>query len=276
VKYLEKYRRWECSNKHPRRQFTVKVGTVFEDSPIAIGKWLMVIWMLTADKNGVSSYEIHRSIGVTQKSAWFMMHRVRLALKQGTFNKAGGTVEADEAFIGGKVGNFKKGKLHELRTEAKAMKPGRPVHLGRLVKKTIIMGILERGQNGEASQMRTTMIESRRRPHIQDAVRQQVEPGSMLMTDTLNSYKGLQDTFIHMAINHALSYAKGNIHTNGLENFWALMKRTLEGTYVACEPFHLERYLDEQCFRFNNRKMTDGERFVKALGGSVWKASYLC
>src|SRR5579862_361533 len=114
VHFLEKYNRWECKNKHAKRQFTVKVGTVFEDSPISVGKWLMAIWMLTSDKNGISSYEIHRAIGVTQKTAWFMMHRVRLGLKQGTFEKMSGAVEADEAFIGGKTGNFKRGKIADL------------------------------------------------------------------------------------------------------------------------------------------------------------------
>ncbi len=273
VKYLADYRRWECSNKHQRRQFTVKVGTVFEDSPIAIGKWLMVIWMLTSDKNGISSYEIHRAIGVTQKSAWFMMHRVRLALKQGAFTKMGGIVEADEGMVGGKVANFSKAKKRELRSHY-VIKNGnttRNANLSHIVKKSIVMGLLERAREGNCSQVRTALIENRRRPHIQDAVRKNVEPGSILMTDSLKSYHGLGQDFVHETINHALAYARGNVHTNSLENFWSLLQRMLTGTYIACEPFHLEAYLDEQAFRFNTRKMTDGDRFVKALGGVFGK-----
>lgn len=264
---LEKQRRWKCSGKHEQRQFSVKTNTVMEDSPLSLDKWLTATWLIVNAKNGISSYEIHRALGVTQKTAWFLLHRIRLALKQGTFTKLSGTVEADESYIGGKTANYKRSKIAELKKEAKAKAPGRPVNLGRVAKKAIIMGMLERGQNGQPSQMRTQQIESPRRPHIQDAVRQNVETGSMLMTDALSSYKGLQDSFIHMAVNHAVSYAQGNIHTNGLENFWSLMKRMLIGTYVACEPFHLEAYLDEQCFRFNYRKENDGQRFARALVG---------
>ena len=262
---------FQCKNKECRKQFSAKVDTIFEDSALGLDKWFVAVWCITSAKNGISSCELARCIGVTQKSAWHMLHRIRLAMKSGSFKKAGGTVEADEAHIGGKVGNFKKSKLMELKREAKALKPGKPAHLGRVVKKAIIMGILERGQNGKPSQMRTEMIESHRRPHIQDVVRKNVETGSNLMTDALSSYQGLGADFVHQSVNHAIRYALGNIHTNGVENFWSLLQRMLLGTYVAVEPFHLERYLDEQCFRFNHRQDNDAQRFARAMAGVVGK-----
>lgn len=259
--FLKSRRIFKC--KACRKQFSIKTGTIMEDSPLGLDIWLTAVWMIANAKNGISSYEIHRGLGITQKTAWFLLHRIRLAMKVGSFRKLEGTVEADESYVGGKLKNLKKSKLAALRAERK--KPGKPSCLSGTWSKTIVMGLLERGKNGEPSQMRAHLIPTARRPHIQDAVKQNVEPGSMLMTDALASYKGLQDSFIHMAINHALSYAKGRIHTNGLENFWSLFGRTIQGTYVACEPFHLEAYLDEQTFRFNNRKGTDADRFTRVL-----------
>jgi transposase-like protein len=267
VRFISTRRIWECKAKHHHKQFTVKVGTIMEDSPISLEKWLPAIWLLTSAKNGISSYEIHRALGVTQKTAWFMLHRIRLALKSGSFQKASGTVEVDETYVGGKVGNFKKSKIKALRIEAKKMKPLHPVNLSRLVKKTIVAGVLERGTGDKKSQMRAMAIESTRRHHLKEVVYQNVEAGSEVMTDALPSYKGLKDQFIHSAIDHAVKYAEGRVHTNGVENFWSLLKRTIRGTYVAIEPFHIDAYLDEQCFRFNLRALTDGQRFAQALGG---------
>ena len=160
----------------------------------------------------------------------------------------------------------------ELKREAKRARPGKPAHLGRVVKKAIVMGILERGQNGNPSQMRTEMIESHRRPHIQDVVRKNVEEGSNLMTDALRSYQGLGADFVHQSVNHAIRYALGNIHTNGVENYWSLLQRMLLGTYVAVEPFHLERYLDEQCARFNHRQDNDALRLARGRWLAWWEA----
>lgn len=261
--FLKTRKLWKCKAKECAKQFSIKTGTIMEDSALSLDKWLVAVWMLANAKNGISSYEVHRALGITQKTAWFMLQRVRLAMKQGTFTKMSGTVEADEAFIGGKLRNFKKSRMAALKTKHK--KPGKPVHVPNRINKAIIMGLLERGQNGQPSQVRTSMIQSTRRPHVQDTIRKNVEPNSLVMTDALASYNGLDAEFIHQTINHALSYAQGSVHTNGIENFWSLLKRTLEGTYVACEPFHLFRYLDEQTFRFNNRKTTDGVRFIRVL-----------
>ncbi len=244
--WLAKQMRWKCYGC--RKQFSVKVGTVMEDSPIPLDKWLVTLWMLVNCKNGVSSYEIMRAIGVTQKTAWFMLQRLRLALQDERGGKIGGTVEVDETFIGGKARNMHMSKRRKAMDRKNKSK-------------TIVLGILERG-----GEVRTEIVENRERPTLQSKVRQHVEEGSEVFTDELHSYWGLESDYAHNVINHAYEYAKGHIHTNGMENFWSLLKRGLGGTYVSVAPFHLFRYLDEQMYRYNNRKDTNDElRFLKAL-----------
>src|SRR6202140_87294 len=258
VLFQAKYNRWQCGSKHPLRQFTSKTGTIFEDSPVGLDKWLMAMWMVVNCKNGVSSYEVHRAIGVTQKTAWFMDHRIRLALGMAPAEKLSGHVEADETFIGGKARN-----MHAAKRAVRITGTG-----GK--DKTAVMGILERGKDGKSSKVRTTVIPNRKKKAIQAEVRKHVEAGSALYSDALQSYNGL-DEFQHQVVDHAVQYVDGQIHTNGLENFWSLFKRGLNGTYVSVEPFHLFRYLDEQSYRFNNRKMTDSERFSEAVSNVVGK-----
>jgi len=244
--WLAKQMRWKCYAC--RKQFSVKVGTVMEDSPIALDKWLVTLWMLVNCKNGISSYEIMRTVGVTQKSAWFMLQRLRLALQDEKGGKLGGTVEVDETFIGGKARNMHSSKRR------KAM-------VRKNKSKTIVLGFLERG-----GEVRTEIVENRERPTLQGHIKNQIEAGSEIMTDELHSYWGLESDYAHNVVNHAYEYAKGYIHTNGMENFWSLLKRSLGGTYVSVAPFHLFRYLDEQAYRYNNRKDTNDEgRFLKAL-----------
>jgi len=253
--YLAARRVWKC--KGCSKQFSIKVGTIMEDSPITLDKWLSAMWMIVNAKNGVSSYEIHRAIGVTQKSAWFLSHRIRLAMQQGTFEKLGGEgghVEVDETFIGGKARN-----MHIATKKRRITGTG-----GK--DKTAVMGILERV--GEA---RTMVIATRKRTDLHANVRQHVEAGSALYSDELRSYNGLEGDYAHQVINHAVKYVDGQVHTNGIENFWSLLKRCIHGTWVSVEPFHLFRYLDEQTFRYNQRKLSDAERFVLALGAIVGK-----
>jgi transposase-like protein len=253
VSFLDKQQKWQCKSRHTQRQFSAKVGTIFEDSPLGLDKWLCAVWMITACKNGVSSYEIHRAIGVTQKTAWFMLQRIRLAMQTGSFAKKiggeGGHVEADETFIGGKARN-----MHIATRKRRITGTG-----GK--DKAAVMGILERG-----GEVRAMVVLDRRRTTLQAAVKNHVEAGSALYTDALLSYNGLEGDYAHQVINHAVKYVDGMIHTNGIENFWSLLKRSLSGTYVSVEPFHLFRYLDEQAFRYNNRKdMNDGDRFSKVM-----------
>ena len=252
VAFLSTYRRWLCRENHPRRQFSIKVGTIFEDSPIPLDKWLPAVWMIVNDKNGISSYEVARALGVTQKSAWFMMHRIRLAMQRGSLDKFSGDVEVDETFIGGRA-RF----MHKDKRAAKIKGTG---PLG----KAAVMGLLERHGPDGHSRVRVKPVPNRRKKTLVPAVRQHVEPGAALYTDALKSYDGLTE-YDHQVIDHAEKYVDGKIHTNGLENFWSLLKRAIKGTYVSVEPFHLFRYLDEQAFRFNERGDNDSGRFLRVL-----------
>jgi len=259
VLFLEKYNRWHCREKHDAPQFTLKTGTVMEESPIGLDKWLMVMWQIVNSKNGISSCEVAKAIGVTQKSAWFMDHRIRFALGMDAGEKMSGHVEADETFIGGKARN-----MHASKRARRITGTG-----GK--DKVPVMGILERGKDGKSSKVVTTVISNRKKSAIQSEVRKHVEAGSALYSDALQSYNGLEREYAHQVIDHAVQYVDGNVHTNSLENFWSLLKRSISGTYVSVEPFHLFRYLDEQAYRFNQRHLTDAERFDIAVKGIVGK-----
>jgi transposase-like protein len=262
VIFLANQRRFKCRRKHPRRQFSVKVGTILEDSPIGLDKWFTAMWMIANCKNGVSSYEIARELGVTQKTAWFMDHRIRLAMQTGTFEKKfSGQIESDETYIGGLAKN-----MHKWKREQK-MQGGRGT-----AGKAIVMGVLERhGEEDAVSQVRAKVIHSTATPTIEKEIREAVEPNSELFTDELASYAGLSQEYVHQVINHTEAYVKGKVHTNGIENFWSLLKRTIRGTYVSVEPFHLFRYVDEQSFRFNNRKDDNAGRFANVVSGVTGK-----
>ncbi len=263
VKFNAKRRIWQCSSHHAKRQFSVKVGTIFEDSPIRLDKWLAAMWMVANCKNGVSSWEIHRAIGVTQKSAWFMLHRLRLALQTKSSRKLGGPsgeVEVDETYIGGKAKNMHKGESRRRKLAPTGM-----------AGKVAVLGLLERG-----GEVRANVIPNRRRPSLHGEINKNVEPGSAVYTDDFISYVGLPEHFSHSFIDHAERYVNGRVHTNGLENFWSLLKRGIKGTYVSVEPFHLFRYVDEQAWRFNNRAtkenpMNDKDRFDLAVSQIIGK-----
>lgn len=253
--FLKTRRLWQC--KGCDKQFSVKLGTVFEDSPIPLTKWLPALWLIVNAKNGISSYELHRAIGVTQKSAWFMLHRIRLAMRTGTFSRMRGDVEVDETFIGGRARFMHKDK------KSRVIKGTGPMG------KAAVVGLLERHGPGKASRVKASVVDGIRRRVLHGAITKHVEKGACVITDDLDSYKKLDAEYVHKVIDHAECYAKGNVHTNGLENFWSLLKRGIKGTYVAVEPFHLFRYLDEQVFRFNNRKVKDSTRFVDVVRAIV-------
>ncbi len=249
--HLSTRRLWKC--KACKRQFSVKVGTIFEDSPIGLDKWMAAIWMIANAKNGVSSHEIARSLGITQKSAWFLLHRVRLAMQTRTFERIAGEVEVDETFIGGKA-RF----MHKDVRKRKITRRGPS-------DKAAVLGMLERG-----GEVRAMPVPDTKKRTLEPRVREHVAPGSSIYTDDHMSYEGLGSDYAHEVVDHAERYVNGQVHTNGMENFWSLLKRGLKGTYVSVEPFHLFRYLDEQVFRFNRRKHNDLGRFLlllKAVGG---------
>lgn len=255
VVFLKNQRKWQCKSVHPKRQFSIKVGTIFEDSPIGLDKWLLATWMVTNCKNGVSSYEIHRAIGVTQKSAWFMLHRIRLAMQGDTVESFDGEVEVDETYIGGLARNMHK--------DVKARKiQGRTGWVG----KTAVFGLLERSKEKGKSKVRARVIPENWKNEARDIIREVVEPGSNVYTDEHGAYFHLgEDGFQHAFVRHAEYYVDGAVHTNGIENFWSLLKRGIKGTYVSVEPFHMFRYIDEQAFRFNERSHNDGERFMTVI-----------
>lgn len=255
--FISTRRLWKCAKC--RKQFSVKTGTIFEDSPVGLDKWLAALWLVVNCKNGVSSYEIHRDLKVTQKTAWFMLHRLRLALRTGDWSKMGGEdggpVEVDETFIGPDPR-----KMHADRRQARyGAMYARP--------KTPVMGMLDR----ELRQVRARVVPNVQRETLQTAILEGVEKGSKVYTDGGTGYDKLSaQNFIHETVNHVDEYVRGQVHTQGIDNFWSLLKRSLKGTYVAVEPFHLDRYVDEQVFRYNNRAtkdnpLNDADRFVLAV-----------
>jgi transposase-like protein len=245
-------RLFECKEKHAKPQFTAKTGTIFEDSPIALKSWLLAVWMISNCKNGISSYELARALGVTQKTAWFMNHRIRKAMQENGGGLLGGEVEVDETYIGAKARNMHHDKRRKMR--------GRTWH-----GKVAVMGLLQRHSGKGKSRVRMAVVPRTTRGQLVTRILEHVEDGSKVYTDSLKSYDNLGAYYQHNVINHAESYAIGQVHTNGMENFWSLLKRSIKGTYVSVEPFHLFRYLDEQAFRFNQRDSNDADRFVTSM-----------
>lgn len=241
---IKSRRMFQCKNRECRKQFSTKVGTIFEDSPLGLDKWFVAIWAIANAKNGISSCELARAIDVTQKTAWHMLHRIRLAMKTKSFRKIIGEVEVDETFIGGK-------NVNRHRSKRKS---------GGSSNKVIVQGLLERGGEVRCHIARNLGLRA-----LQTPVRENVEPGTNLYSDQFASYRSLNEDFLHQAVNHIIEYVNGRVHINGLENFWSLLKRTLAGTYVAVAPQHMGRYLDEQTWRFNKRKGSDGTRFLEVM-----------
>ena len=249
--FIKTRRIWFCYTC--KKQFTLKVGTIMEDSPITLDKWMTAFWMLCNCKNGISSYELGKALGLHQESAWFILQRIRKVMQDDFFgSKLGGgsgEIEVDESFIGGKARN-----MHVSERKRRITGTGTK-------DKTAVMGILERG-----GKIRTTVVPNRKKAALQGEVRKHVTAGAALYSDALLSYEGLATDYAHQVVDHAVQYVDGRVHTNGLENFWSLLKRGISGTYVSVEPFHLHRYLDEQTFRYNTRKdMNDSQRFELAM-----------
>jgi transposase-like protein len=260
--WLAKANVYRCYGDHKKQKFSLKVGTVFEDSPIGLNRWLPAVWLLSNCRNGISSYELHRALGVTQKSAWFMLHRIRLAMESQSFVKMGGSeggpVEVDETFVGGKIRNMHRSKVRDKFKGQSVMGTNT---------KAIVMGMRDR----ETRQVRAKVIPNTNRETLQNEILENVERKSTVYTDQAQSYYKLAEKqFVHDTVNHLQEYVRGQVHTNGIENFWSLLKRGLKGTYVAVEPFHLDAYVTEQVFRFNNRTtrdnpLTDADLFMLAI-----------
>jgi transposase-like protein len=272
--WMAKANQYRCYGDHPKQKFSLKVGTVFEDSPIGLDKWLPAAWLICNCKNGISSYEIARALGVTQKTAWFMMHRIRMAMWEKSFYKMGGNdggpVEIDEAYVGGEPKNRHKNKQFARQNPptVQTLNGLRPKNkTGRLTDKIPVFGMLDR----ETRKVRTQVIPEVKRGVLMDAILANIEKRSTIYSDGLRDYIPLKAMgFIHDTVNHVQEYVRGEVHTNGIENYWSLLKRGLKGTYIAVEPFHLHRYAEEQAFRYNNRAtkdnpLNDADRFMLAI-----------
>lgn len=247
--FMKSRKVWQCKNNECKKQFSVKVGTIFEDSAIGLDKWLMAMWLLANAKNGISSYELHRGLGITQKSAWFVLHRIRHAMQNGSLEKLSGEIECDETYIGGKGKN-----MHAKRKKEMQMTRG-------YEHKTGVMGLLERG-----GKVRAKVIKKADTETLLGAIAENVEAGSVVYTDDAGGYRNMSDEYVHEVINHAVEYVRDSIvHTNSIENFWSLLKRSIKGTYVSVSPAHLQKYVEEQMFRFNERKGNDQMRFLALL-----------
>lgn len=240
-----------------KKQFSCKTDTIFEDSPLGLDRWFVAVWLIANTKNGTSSCELARALGVTQKTAWFMLHRIRLAMRTGTFRKLRDVVESDETFVGGRAANMHAHKRERVIT-------GRGG-----VGKTIVHGLLERGDKsaGTLSQVHATVVPDTTAETLMPEILRNVDGNAVVCTDAAAAYAGLHSRFIHKFIDHATTYVAGKVHVNGIENFWCLLKRMLKGTYVAVAPFHLFRYLDEETWRFNERGTNDGGRFGRIMQG---------
>lgn len=250
---------WQCKNKECKKQFSVKVGTIFEDSAIPLEKWMLAMWLIVNAKNGISSYELHRALGITQKSAWFVLHRIRTAMTVGSIEKMGGDgpIEMDETFIGGKAKN-----MHRPKRERFVSRYNR---VNRLMdNKTAVFGMVQRG-----GKVRAKVIKSPLRgvseKDVLPIIHENIEQGAEVFTDQSMIYRNLYEQYVHDSINHAIEYVRDNVHTNSIENFWSLLKRTIKGTYVSVSPAHLQKYVEEQTFRYNERETNDQTRFVRLL-----------
>lgn len=263
VRYWPKYRRWNCGDC--RRQFTAKLGTIFEDSPISFTKWLPAIWMLTADRNGISSCEVARALGVTQKTAWFMLHRIREAMADEPTSFMTGPVEADETYIGGLVKsmNNKRKKRYNQRGRGS-------------FGKAPVMALIERNTAERKGKVRAFVVDGTGAVELHGAIQDNVKQGEIVYTDGHLAYKHVSMTHEHYMIDHAYEYVRGHVHTNSIESFFSVFKRTIKGTYIAPRPKHLQRYVNEQVSRFNERESKDGPRFAKIAKAAEGKRLTYC
>jgi len=227
-----------------RRTFTVRIGTIFEDSPLPLRKWFFAIFVLAAHKKGISSVQLSKDIGVTQKTAWFMLHRIRYAMGTRTFRKPlDGVVEADETYIGGKKKGGKRGRGSE--------------------NKTPVFGMVDRDD-------KTVMVKPVKYVNaktLKAIIKQNASPDSTIMTDEWSAYNGLDKDFAgHERVDHGRKeYVRGDVHVNTIEGFWSLLKRGIIGIYHQISTDHLHRYCDEFEYRYNTREIKDHERFSETF-----------
>lgn len=243
--------RWRCREKHPSQQFTVRTGTVFEDSRAELRHWCFAFWRASTSKKGVSALEIHRQTGLSYKSALFMLHRIRFAMADSVVGPLGGEVEVDETYVGGKP-----------RYKGVSKR-------GRGTKKQCVLAMVERG-----GRVKTRPIANVTGKTLKAAIREDVHPDSRIITDENSAYTGIGAEFAggHQTVCHsAREYARGDVHSNTIEGFFSIVKRGINGIYHAVSKEHLHRYMAEFEFRYNNRNLGDGERTTAAIQAAEGK-----
>jgi len=246
---------YRCSSPKCRKDFTVTVGTVFENSKVKLSSWLMAAYILGGHKKGISSIQLAKDIGVTQKTAWFILHRLRFAMADPSPVQLNNIVEIDESYIGGKMENMNKTRRKKVRDSGKD-------------NKTAVMGMVERG--GKA---RLTVIGKKT---FKELVRENVQPTASLMTDSHLGYKGLSEEFAsHEAVNHSeQEFKRGIVYTNSVEGFFSIFSRTIFGIYHQISPKHLHRYCTETAYRYNSRGLTDKQRFEMTMSNVEGRLKY--
>ena len=253
-------KRFKCAEKTCNKKFTATVGTIYENSKIPLQKWFLALYIIGSHKKGISSLQLHRDLGITQKSAWFVLHRIREMLTEKAPALLTGTIQVDEAYIGGREANKHASK------RAKSQK-GRADDV-----KTPVIGIVETG--GKIAVSVTPWVNKK---NVKALIEQNVQKGSTMVTDSYSmyAYLGADNAFTHVIVNHSRGeYVKAGFHTNGVENFWSLLKRGIIGIYHQVSPKHLQRYCNEFSGRYNTRKVKDNERFNLLLGNSAGRLKY--
>jgi len=259
---IEDGERYKCASKECYKRFKITVGTIFEASNIPLSKWFTAIYLVTAHKKGISSYQLAKDIGVTQKSGWFLLHRIREIMKPKHLHKLDNIVEVDEVYIGGKVSNMSKTKRKKLRDEGQTYST-----------KAMVIGMLERG----GSLRLIPIAGTNNTQAIQPTVKNNVDTDAVVITDSLTSYNGLGDVYAgHEVVNHTgHEYVRDKVfHTNSIEGAFSLLKRSIYGIYHQVTPKHLSRYCDETMFRYNLRGMNDAARFSYSLTQSEGRLRY--
>lgn len=249
--YALKSGKYKCGDKDCDEQFTAKVRTIFESSKVPLKKWFIAIYLLTSHKKGVSSHQLARDLKVTQKTAWFILQRLRIALGNGSFEMIGGDkiVEIDESFVGGKNKN-RHAKKKVKNSQGRAC-----------IDKTPVLGMIERGGSLVAKVMKDTSS-----AQIEPIVLDTIKDKSVVMTDEWKGYKKLDRVYTHSFVKHGEGqYVLGNIHTNSIEGFWSHLKRSIFGIYHSTSRIHLQKYVDESVFRYNTRKVGEGDRVALVI-----------
>lgn len=246
---IEAGKRFKCANSACYKKYSVTVGTVFEASNIPLTTWFPAMYLIASHKKGISSIQLSKDLGVTQKTAWFMLHRIRESLKENHTEMLSGIVQADETFVGGANKNRHNNKKHIDET-------GKPFDI-----KAPVMGAIETG-----GKVRTRVVNAVTKKNAIDFIADNVQQGVTLVTDSNPSYFKVGKKFDHIMVNHSNGeYSFNGFHTNGMENYWSVLKRGIYGIYHQVSPKHLQRYCDEFAYRFNSRKMKDGDRFELTL-----------